>query len=376
MPASASATPTGATPTAVHPAGNGHHVLVLSVDGMHGQDLEWYVVNHPSSAIAALVNGGSEYSGAMTTFPSDSFPGTVAEYTGGDPRVTGVYYDDTYNHSLLPAGTTNCATAKPGAAVDYTEDLDVNKSRLDARQGLPALPGDILAMTGQPRSLINPAKLPVDPKTCKPVYPDAYLKVNTVFSVAHAAGLRTSYSDKHPAYEILGGPGGRNIDDLFAPEINSDAIGFPAGKDWTNDNAATMQYDNYKVNAILNEIDGYDHSGSHKVGAPAVFGMNFQTLSTAQKLPFSDGLQGGYLPGGTVPGPLVVRALNFVNSEVQAMTNHIAGDGLPRTTTIVLTAKHGQSPTDPTELTRIDDGPIISGLDAAWTAARLSPRPR
>jgi len=41
------------------------------------------------------------------------------------------------------------------------------------------------------------------------------------------------------------------------------------------------------------------------VGVPAIFGMNFQTVSTAQKLPTSDGLTGGYLPGGTVPGPLL-----------------------------------------------------------------------
>jgi hypothetical protein len=42
--------------------------------------------------------------------------------------------------------------------------------------------------------------------------------------------------------------------------------------------------------------------------------MNFQTVSTAQKLPTSDGLTGGYLPGGTVPGPLLVRALNYIDA--------------------------------------------------------------
>jgi hypothetical protein len=35
-----------------------------------------------------------------------------------------------------------------------------------------------------------------------------------------------------------------------------------AGNDWTKDNAATMQNDGYKVHAVLNEIDGYDHSGA------------------------------------------------------------------------------------------------------------------
>ena len=38
---------------------------------------------------------------------------------------------------------------------------------------------------------------------------------------------------------------------------------------------------------MLNEIDGFDHSGTRQVGTPAIFGMNFQTVSTAEKLPTS-----------------------------------------------------------------------------------------
>ena len=45
--------------------------------------------------------------------------------------------------------------------------------------------------------------------------------MNTVFDVAGRAGLRTAWSDKHPAYEILNGPRGTGIQDLFTPEINS-----------------------------------------------------------------------------------------------------------------------------------------------------------
>jgi hypothetical protein len=32
--------------------------------------------------------------------------------------------------------------------------------------------------------------------------------------------------------------------------------------DWTPDNALTMQFDSYKVQAVLNEINGLDHSGA------------------------------------------------------------------------------------------------------------------
>ncbi|MBY8876066.1 alkaline phosphatase family protein [Actinacidiphila acidipaludis] len=360
-------------PTASATAGNQHHaparhVLLLSVDGLHQSDLAWYVAQHPDSALARLVGNGTEYTHARTTVPSDSFPGMIGQLTGGNPGTTGVYYDDTYSTALLPAGTTDCATAKPGAEVDLTEDLDKNKDALDAGQGLTGLPGSIMNLTGDARSLLDPSKLPVDPKTCKPVYPNGYLRVNTVFEAARQAGLRTAWSDKHAAYSILNGPSGTGIQDLFAPEINSQAIGYPAGEDWTSDNAATQQYDSYKVKAVLNEIDGYDHSGTHKVGTPAVFGMNFQSVSTAQKLPTSDGLKGGYAAKG-VPGPLLARSLDYINAQVGALESEIHRQHLDGSTTVILSAKHGQSPTDPTALTRIDDGPLLDGLNAAWKAA-------
>src|ERR1017187_6361265 len=53
------------------------HVLLISVDGLHQQDLRWYVHTHPSSALADLVRHGIDYSHAMTPIPSDSFPGMI-----------------------------------------------------------------------------------------------------------------------------------------------------------------------------------------------------------------------------------------------------------------------------------------------------------
>ncbi|MDH6123619.1 alkaline phosphatase family protein [Kitasatospora sp. GP82] len=341
------------------------HVLLISVDGLHQSDLEWYVARHPQSALARLVGGGVEYTGAKTTTPSDSFPGMVAQLTGGGPGTTGVYYDDTYDAALLPAGTTHCTGVRPGAEVDLTEDLDKDKSALDAGQGLKALPGSILSMTGRAAEVIDPARLPVDPSTCRPVYPHSYLQVNTVFEVARAAGLRTAWSDKHAAYDILNGPSGNGIQDLFAPEINSDATGYPAGSDWTKDNKATEQYDGYKVQAVINQIDGYDHSRTHRVGTPAVFGLNLQSVSTAQKLPSSDGLKGGYA-AANVPGPLLARNLDFVDERIGELTAELRRQHLSGSTTVILSAKHGQSPADPAALTRVDDGPLLDGLNAAW----------
>src|SRR2546425_13323181 len=68
-------------------------VLLISVDGLHQSDLDWYVRNHPGSELAKLAGGGAEYLRARTPVPSDSFPGMVGQVTGGNPATTGVYYD-------------------------------------------------------------------------------------------------------------------------------------------------------------------------------------------------------------------------------------------------------------------------------------------
>ncbi|HEY5136457.1 MAG TPA: alkaline phosphatase family protein [Candidatus Nanopelagicales bacterium] len=364
------------------------HVLLLSVDGLHQSDLDWYVAAHPTSALARLVASGTSYTAAKTTFPSDSFPGMIAQLTGGGAGTDGVYYDDTYNRTVLPAGTLDCTTATPGAEVPWTEaaDRSQNPITLDAGQGLTdpaltslatnttaqtlasssAITAAALKMTSTPQTLLDPAALPVDPATCLPIYPHQYLRVNTVFEVARQAGLRTAWSDKHPAYEILNGPSGTGVQDLFTPEINS--VADATGNDWTTDNALTREYDGIKVAAVLNEVDGFDHSGTRKVGTPAVFGMNFQSVSTAEKLPKSDGLAGGYLADGVTPGPLLSSALDFIDTQVGALRDRIAHDGLADSTTIILSAKHGQSPQDLASLRRVNDGAIVDAVNTAWAA--------
>jgi len=358
-----------AQPVAAEDHSKVQHVLLLSVDGLHQSDLSWYIKQHPGSALATLVERGVDFTNAQTPVPSDSFPGLVAQITGGNPSSTGIYYDDSWNRVLLPAGTTNCVGATPGVEVTYFEQADKNLHALDAGQGLSGLPGSILQMTGNPINVIDPTQLPVDPATCKPVYPNQYLRVNTIFEVARAAGLRTAWSDKHATYSVADGPSGTGVQDLFTPEINSDAPTLGSSNDWTTNNALTRQYDSYKVQAVINEINGFDHSGTTRWGTPAIFGMNFQTVSTAQKLPVSDGLTGGYLADGVTPGPLLKVALDYINTQVGAMVEAIKDRHLDRSTVIILSAKHGQSPQTPSALTRIPDGPIIDALNLAWQTA-------
>jgi predicted KAP-like P-loop ATPase len=55
-----------------------------------------------------------------------------------------------------------------------------------------------------------------------------------------------------------------------------------------------------------------------------------------------------------------------VNDALQRMADTIQRDHEADSTAIILTAKHGQSPLNNAQLQRIDDGPLISGVNAAW----------
>jgi hypothetical protein len=359
------------------------HVVLISVDGLHQADLNYYVGSHPNSTLARLVGEGASYSNSRTPFPSDSFPGLTAQITGGNPRSTGVYYDDSWNRALLAPGSTDCMHTAPGTEVTYFEALDLNPLAIDAGTNVgdisssAAIRSNIYKLSGHATDLINPAMLPIDRTTCKVVYPHSYLRVNTVFEVAKAHGLHTAWSDKHAAYDLVNGPSGTGVDDLFAPEINST---IPSGlvgdgktdDDFTKDNLNTQFYDSLKVQAVLNWAAGGNHDGSaNTAGAPAIFGMNFQSVSTAQKLNLSHFLNdqgtkglGGYTHGGTLPGVVVQGALDFIDDSMQRIISAID----PRDTVVILSAKHGQSPLNRSLLRLIDDGEVTAALDAAWNA--------
>jgi Type I phosphodiesterase / nucleotide pyrophosphatase len=364
------------------------HVLLISVDGLHQSDLAWYVRAFPKSTLASLVAQGIDYSNASTPFPSDSFPGMVAQVTGGNPLSTGIYYDDTWNHDVFPVGTTNCSGPVPGGETAYTEVDDINLGALDAGQGILVIGApdpwiNILQMFSDAKKDISPAHLPVDPRTCAPIYPNMYLHVNTLFEVAHKHHLLTAWSDKHPAYQALSGPSGKGVDDYFCPEINSSANAMaptdPSQPDWTTNNLFTQQYDGYKVQAVVNWINGHRHDGTGNPGTPAVFGMNFQTVSTGEKLPTSptEGdpsgtAKGGYLADGATPGVVLTNALTFVDQSLGQMVTALGNRGLLGSTAIIISAKHGQSPMNLAALNRIDDSKIISALNAAWKSGHPS----
>ena len=401
---SASAHPAG--PASAHTS---KHVLLISVDGMHQSDLDWYVAHHPGSTLARLTHQGVEFTHAAASNPSDSDPGGTALMSGGNPTSTGIYYDVEYSHKTDQPGAA-CTPGQPATGGDVVYDspddalasvddfidptngsfpsFDENGSIFPG--GVDTDPAAIMSLKNDASSF-NVSTFPVDPATCQNVMPWDYLGDNTIFQVIHNAGMRTAWSDKHAVYMSFNGPGsnGQSIDDYFGPEIDSQAVEpngvpYPQDDDWAHIEAATKQYDGYKVQAILNEIDGRDHSGTTRPGTPAILGMNFQAVSVAQKIrstpttllgPDANGdyttsapQPGGYqrVNGQLVPGPVLTSALDYVNTQLGRMVSEIHHDGLTGSTTIIVTAKHGQSPQDPDKLITVQDGPIITAINAAW----------
>jgi hypothetical protein len=196
------------------------------------------------------------------------------------------------------------------------------------------------------------------------VYPHQFLRVNTIFNVAAHYGLHTAWSDKHPAYELVRGPANTGAEDLYTPEINSPphdlgctARQGPGGNvddncaivdpnaQWTSDVKYTTVYDGLKVQAVVNEIHGLDHTGNNRKRVPAIFGMNFQSVSVGQKLTTD-----GYTDGAGAPSGGLAQALDFVDAALGRFVKALDEERLLESTLVIVAAKHGQSPIDVTKL--------------------------
>jgi hypothetical protein len=374
--------------------GYGHqsiqHVLLISIDGFHALDYtncaqgistvnggKPYCPN-----LASLGLTGVNYVTASTSKPSDSFPGLMSIMTGATPRTMGIYYDVAYDRVYAPpqnttgnglSGGTCTPNENNGTSTEYEEGIDINQTQLNG--GAPA------GVDGGIQSIDN-TRLVRDPyNNCNPVYPWNFVRDNTIFGVLHSAHRYTAWSDKHPAYSAVSGPGnGTNVDDYYSPEINSTVTALPITTPgtgiscspipdptsdtsaYTNSFANIQCYDTLKVNAIINEINGRTHNGSKPAPVPAIFGMNFQAVSVGQKLiekTLTPTVTGGYDTStasnavyGT-PTPALLSEIQFVDAAIGEFIGALQKQHLSDSTLVIITAKHGQSPIDSNRFLRI-----------------------
>jgi hypothetical protein len=372
-----SSTPVMAADPGTVGSGSIAHVLLLSIDGMHAVD--FYNCSHGMAGInggnaycpnlVALSQTGINYVATQSSTPSDSFPGLAALVTGGSPRTTGLYYDVAYDRSLdAPATTTGTGLAggpctpygvPTGTTTDYDQGIEFDDTKLNG--GAPGA-----APTDGGIASIDPQKLVRDPaKGCAPVYPWNFVRTNTIFSVVHAAGGYTAWIDKHASYSFTAGPGGTGLNDYYSPEVDSTVVPLPGVQtaegascatirdpnanlaSWTNSFLNIQCYDALKVNALLNEIAGKTHMGA-AAQVPALFGMNFQSVYIGESLNEPTVGAGGYLNAAALPSTQLLGEIEFVDNSIGVIVNALKVAGIYNNTLIIVTAKHGESPIDPT----------------------------
>jgi type I phosphodiesterase/nucleotide pyrophosphatase len=351
------------------------HVLLLSIDGMHAVD--FYNCSHGMAGVndgspycpnmALLSRSAINYAAAVSSKPSDSFPGLAALVSGGSPRSTGLYYDVAYDRSLDPpaattgtglAGGTCTPYALPaGTTTDYDQGIDIDDTQLNG-----GAPGAKLTEGGV--ASIDSTKLVRDPqKGCTPVYPWNFIRTNTIFGVVHAAGGYTAWIDKHPSYSMAGGPGGKGLDDFYSPEVSSNVVPLPgvttsqgvscakirdtsaAGNVWNASFENIQCYDALKVDALRNEIAGKTHSGAPAV-IPALFGMNFQSVYIGQSVVEMGVGTGGYKNAAALPSAKLLQEIEFVDASIGDIVGALKNAGIYEDTLLIITAKHGDSPID------------------------------
>ncbi len=348
---------------------NVKHVLLLSIDGMHAVD--FYNCSHGIAGansgepycpnLAALGKTGINYVATTSSKPSDSAPGLMALVTGGTPRTTGIYYDVAFDRTLdgpqITTGTgLAAAPCTPGAAptgttTDNDQGIDLDDTMLNGG-------GDSGAGS------IDPKKLSRNPAAgCAPVYPWNFLRANTIFGVIHGAGGYTAWIDKHPSYAMVAGPGGTGLDDYYAPEVDSNVVALPGVKTSLGVSCATVRdatapswnasfediqcYDALRVDALLNEIAGKSHNGSAAT-TPAIMGMNFQAVYTGESVSEPSVGVGGYQNAAALPGAELLQEIESVDTSIGDIVNALKDKGIYDDTLIIVTAKHGGSPIDPT----------------------------
>ena len=348
--------------------------LVISIDGLHQQDVTNCIAAGTCPNLASLANTGVTFTAANTPGLSDSVPGLAALLTGGSPKTTGLFYDDIYDRNLYSGTDTACAGTK-GVEVFLQEVAGA-----DAYNG-----GALAHLDGG--GDFNTQQLPRKKTAsgdCVPVYPHNFIQTNTIFEVIreNLPGAFTAWADKHAwGTDWLNGPSGNGVMDMARTEINSD-FGTAQGKaaagfDFTSTPTQTKVFDHIHTSILINQIDGLDSTGvvsaamggttvSNKIPVPTIFGTNFQTLSVSQKALNVNG--GGYKDASFTPNALTADAIKYLDGEIGLIKTELTNKGLLSTTLFIVSAKHGQTPTDYSKLKKIGDT-VASTLTAAALGA-------
>ncbi len=171
--------------------------------------------------------------------------------------------------------------------------------------------------------------------------------MNTIFEVVHSAGMRTAWIDKHPSYEMVSGPSGMGVDDLYTPEIGSS----------TRDVKGQQAYDDIKVEESSNEIRQQGPHWKDRCGSAGAFSAwPFRRLDMRKSL-----REGGYADASGTPSAPLLDTIEHTDRSIGKMVDALKARGLLDSTLIIISAKHAQAPMDASKHRIIDDR-IIPGI--------------
>jgi Type I phosphodiesterase / nucleotide pyrophosphatase len=303
-----------------HPA---QRVIVLSIDGLHAFDLQQWVTDHPSSALALLSRQGVTYTNAHLPW-DDPAVGLLAFSTGGTPLSTGVPAARFFDRKLSPAGSS-CGHV--GARID------------------------LATMLTKPASGSNGLVAAQDPEHgCKRVAPHELLRVNDIFELVTGQGGRTAWAGNSAGLvDLLRGPSGKGL---------TEAVNFPDGE-----GSAAAAADAFRMVAVLHWIDGEGSSGHKDAGVPELFGMNFSAFAEAQRHSL------GYTDDLGTPSAELAASLKRIDEAIARMMDELKTRHLFGSTWIIVTATYALSPADGRPRHYIGS----EGLRGALTAAGIQP---
>jgi arylsulfatase A-like enzyme len=146
------------------------------------------------------------------------------------------------------------------------------------------------------------------------------------------------------------------VDDLYTPEANPVKTSI----------SGTEANDDLKVQAVLHQIDGLDHTGTVAIGVPRFFGMNFQIPNVAQKNVTSPPYDASGMPSAELSA-----AYDDMDSKLARILAELRAQNLLDSTMVIVTAKHANGPIDSTLHVLVNPviyTTIIEGVQAGLTA--------
>lgn len=239
------------------------YALVVLLDGT----LPSMITPQDAPFITSLGQSGVHYTNVTTAVPGDSITDITGDLTGAYPDHTGLIYETIYDRH-------------------YNQVIELDETPI-----LP--PGFTLANAG---NLVN---------------------AETLFQAAKAAGLRTEFDSKYPAYSIENGPAS------LGPSPSIDVLRTPTFANFTG---TPQQYDQMEFNAMRQDI----LSGPNRPNLYVIYAVSPNSIEK----------QYG------IDAPQVAQSISFEDDQIKQTVDAFKQAGVYDQTDIVVTADHGNTAVD------------------------------